>query len=86
MSNLSFLCFSDIQQQFRQVWSYYLEMGSQSWTSISDTALRRRVGLRFMHRLLQLDPPAYRVRIQDSDSLNVCTYVFDISSQIKTRS
>ncbi|KLO13255.1 hypothetical protein SCHPADRAFT_852723 [Schizopora paradoxa] len=53
-------CAAVVVQNERRVWSYYLEMGSQSWTSISDSALRRRVGLRFMHRLLQLDPPAYR--------------------------
>ncbi len=44
-----------------QDWAFYFQYGSQSWEHITDPDGRRRVGLRFMFMLLQLDPPAYQV-------------------------
>lgn len=53
-------CF-DIRLTLLQDWSLYFNLGRQSWQNILDTSWRRRVGLRFMFRLLQVDPMAYPV-------------------------
>ena len=53
-------CF-DIRLTLLQDWSLYFNLGRQSWQSILDSSWRRRVGLRFMFRLLQVDPMAYPV-------------------------
>ncbi|KAI0788864.1 Mus7/MMS22 family-domain-containing protein [Abortiporus biennis] len=41
-------------------WSTYLNIGPQSWACIINPTWRRRVGLRFMFKLLQLDPMTYQ--------------------------
>ncbi|KZT09203.1 uncharacterized protein LAESUDRAFT_675011 [Laetiporus sulphureus 93-53] len=48
-----------IQNDDRKNWDFYLLMGPQSWEKIIDVAWRRHVGLRFMWKVLQLDPIAY---------------------------
>lgn len=52
-------CASVIVQNSRRDWSLYLTLGPQSWERIIDSSWRRRVGLRFMLSVLQLDPSAY---------------------------
>ncbi|KAL6308241.1 Mus7/MMS22 family-domain-containing protein [Sparassis latifolia] len=52
-------CVSVVVQNGKRDWDMYLQMGSQSWQRIIDSMWRRRVGLRFMFMLLQLDPSAY---------------------------
>ncbi|KAI0916960.1 hypothetical protein AcW2_007217 [Taiwanofungus camphoratus] len=52
-------CASIVVQNGKRDWSLYLTLGPQSWERIIDTTWRRRVGLRFMFMLLQLDPSAY---------------------------
>ncbi|EJD07436.1 uncharacterized protein FOMMEDRAFT_164408 [Fomitiporia mediterranea MF3/22] len=42
-----------------RTWDDYLNIGSQSWSAISDSFFRRRVAVRFMHQLLKCDPKAY---------------------------
>lgn len=45
-----------------QDWNHYLQYGSESWEKIIEPDWKRRVGLRFMYKMLELDPPAYPVR------------------------
>ncbi|KAI0079439.1 hypothetical protein K474DRAFT_1639613 [Panus rudis PR-1116 ss-1] len=52
-------CASVLVQNGRRDWSLYFSLGPQSWERIIDSSWRRRVGLRFMLRLLDLDPTAY---------------------------
>ncbi|RPD62610.1 hypothetical protein L226DRAFT_458818, partial [Lentinus tigrinus ALCF2SS1-7] len=52
-------CANVVVQNEVKAWSFYLSFGSQSWESIVEPDWRRRVGLRFMYMVLQLDPPAY---------------------------
>ncbi|KAI0357556.1 hypothetical protein OH77DRAFT_1510566 [Trametes cingulata] len=53
-------CASVIVQNGKKNWDFFFSYGPQSWETIVDPARRRRVGLRFMYMLLQLDPPAYQ--------------------------
>ncbi|OBZ69025.1 hypothetical protein A0H81_11232 [Grifola frondosa] len=52
-------CASVVVQNGRRDWSFFLSLGPQSWERIIDPIWRRRVGLRFMYMVLQLDPSAY---------------------------
>ncbi|KAI0712388.1 methyl methanesulfonate-sensitivity protein 22 [Earliella scabrosa] len=52
-------CISVSVQNGRKEWSFFLDYGPQSWEKIIEPDWRRRVGLRFMFMVLQLDPPAY---------------------------
>ncbi|KAI0655367.1 Mus7/MMS22 family-domain-containing protein [Cubamyces menziesii] len=52
-------CASVVVQNGKKDWDFYLSFGPQSWEKIIEPDWRRRVGLRFMYMLLQLDPPAY---------------------------
>ncbi|KAL1950542.1 hypothetical protein VTO73DRAFT_5666 [Trametes versicolor] len=52
-------CASVVVQNGKKDWNFYLSFGPQSWETIADATRRRRVGLRFMYMLLQLDSPAY---------------------------
>ncbi|KAI0769083.1 Mus7/MMS22 family-domain-containing protein [Trametes elegans] len=52
-------CASVVVQNGKKDWNFYLSFGSQSWEKIIEPDWRRRVGLRFMYKMLQLDPPAY---------------------------
>ncbi|KAH9949775.1 Mus7/MMS22 family-domain-containing protein, partial [Amylocystis lapponica] len=69
-------CASVVVQNGRRDWSLYMTMGPQSWERIIDTSWRRRVGLRFMFMLLQLDPsayPLYKERFVDVMMENIVT-------------
>ncbi|KDQ61632.1 hypothetical protein JAAARDRAFT_31105 [Jaapia argillacea MUCL 33604] len=52
-------CASIIVQNGKRDWSMYLTLGAQSWEKIIEPFWRRRVGVRFMYKVLQLDPSAY---------------------------
>ncbi|KAI0819256.1 Mus7/MMS22 family-domain-containing protein [Trametes gibbosa] len=52
-------CANVVVQNGKKDWNFYFSFGPQSWETIADATRRRRVGLRFMYMLLQLDPPAY---------------------------
>ncbi|CAL1712168.1 unnamed protein product [Somion occarium] len=52
-------CASVLVQTGKRDWSLYFNLGPQSWERISDASWRRRVGLRFMFKVLELDPTAY---------------------------
>ncbi|TBU23731.1 Mus7/MMS22 family-domain-containing protein [Dichomitus squalens] len=52
-------CASVMVQNGKKDWNFYFQYGAQSWEHIMDPDGRRRIGLRFMYMLLQLDPPAY---------------------------
>ncbi|OSC97472.1 hypothetical protein PYCCODRAFT_1377056 [Trametes coccinea BRFM310] len=54
-------CASVVVQNGKKDWNFYFSFGPQSWEKIIEPDWRRRVGLRFMYMLLQLDPPAYTV-------------------------
>ena len=47
-----------------QKWEHYLAYGPQSWEKIIEADWRRRVGLRFMYKVLQLDPQTYTDRVR----------------------
>ncbi|KAI0373643.1 hypothetical protein BV20DRAFT_1111197 [Pilatotrama ljubarskyi] len=53
-------CANVIVQNGKKNWDFFFSYGPQSWETIVEPARRRRVGLRFMYMLLQLDPPAYQ--------------------------
>ncbi|CDO69890.1 hypothetical protein BN946_scf184884.g49 [Trametes cinnabarina] len=52
-------CANVVVQNGKKDWNFYFSFGPQSWEKIIEPDWRRRVGLRFMYMLLQLDPPAY---------------------------
>ncbi|KAI0715629.1 Mus7/MMS22 family-domain-containing protein [Cerioporus squamosus] len=58
-------CCNVVVQNNDKDWEFFLDYyGPQSWERIIEPCWRRRVGLRFMYMLLQLDPPAY-LRLTD---------------------
>ncbi|PIL22731.1 hypothetical protein GSI_15424 [Ganoderma sinense ZZ0214-1] len=57
-------CASVMVQNGKKDWAFYFQYGSQSWEHITDPDGKRRVGLRFMFMLLQLDPPAYQTHME----------------------
>ncbi|TFK89693.1 hypothetical protein K466DRAFT_15695 [Polyporus arcularius HHB13444] len=52
-------CASIVVQNGVKSWDFFLSLGPNSWERIIEPDWRRRVGLRFMYMVLQLDPPAY---------------------------
>ncbi|OCH87959.1 hypothetical protein OBBRIDRAFT_758971 [Obba rivulosa] len=52
-------CANVVVRNGRRKWSHFLELGAQSFDRLIDSFWRRRVGLRFMSTLLQLDLEAY---------------------------
>ncbi|KAH9851730.1 Mus7/MMS22 family-domain-containing protein [Lenzites betulinus] len=52
-------CANVVVQNGKRDWNFYFSFGPQSWETIPNATRRRRVGLRFMYTLLQLDSPAY---------------------------
>lgn len=45
----------------QQEWAHYFQGGTESWTKILNPLGRYRVGLRFMAKVLDLDPRTYEV-------------------------
>ncbi|TDL22229.1 hypothetical protein BD410DRAFT_749010 [Rickenella mellea] len=55
-----FGCAATIVQNRRTDWSRFFDLGQNSWERIGDSCLRRRVGFRFMFKLLQYDTSSYQ--------------------------